>query len=78
MKTLYDFGVEVTKVREAINSLEIKGEQNASLVVYAIHKCNDIIEAINAVVNQSDPGQNGEDQTEEEGEVNGQPDSGTA
>ena len=34
--TLYDFGIEVAKIREAINSLEIKGEQNASLVVYAI------------------------------------------
>lgn len=78
MKTLYDLGIEVTKIREAINSLEIKGEQNASLIVYATHKCNDIIEAINAIVNQSDPGQNGEEQTEEGGEVNGQSDSGTA
>lgn len=78
MKTLYDLGVEVTKIREAVNSLEVKGEQNASLVVYAIHKCNEIIDVINAVVNQPDPGQNGEDQAEEEDQVNGQPDSGTA
>lgn len=78
MRTLYDFGMEVTKIREAINSLEVKGEHNASLVVYAYNKCNDIIEAINAVVNQSDPGQNGEETGKEEVEVNGEPDSGTA
>lgn len=77
--TLYDLGMEVTKIREAINSLEVKGEKNASLVVYAFRKCNDIIEAINAVVNQQpDSSQNGESQTEEEEEVNGEPDSGTA
>ena len=76
--TLYDLGMEVTKIREAINSLEVKGESNASLVVYAFRKCNDIIEAINAVVSQQDSSQNGEEQTEEEGEVNGEPDSGTA
>lgn len=47
MKTLYDFGLEVSKIREATNSLEVKGEQNASLIVYIVQKCNDIIQAIN-------------------------------
>ncbi|MBQ8707823.1 MAG: hypothetical protein IJ523_07040 [Succinivibrionaceae bacterium] len=77
--TLYDLGMEVTKIREAVDSLEVKGKKNASLVVYAFEKCNDIIEAINAVVNQeSDSSQNGDGQTDKEEEVNGEPDSGTA
>lgn len=77
--TLYDLGMEVTKIREAINSLEVKGESNASLIVYAFRKCNEIIGAINAVVNQqSETSQNGEKTTEEEGDVNGEQDSGTA
>lgn len=48
--TLLDFGLEVTKIREAVNSLEVKGETNASLIVYTIQKCNDLIAAINDVV----------------------------
>lgn len=48
--TLLDFGLEVTKIREAVNSLEVKGETNASLIVYTIQKCNDLISAINEVV----------------------------
>lgn len=50
MQTLYDFGTEVAKIREAINSLEVKGGENASLIVYSIQKCNDLIAAINEVV----------------------------
>ena len=78
MKTLYDLGMEITKIREAANSLEVKGEQNASLVIYIFRKCNEIIEEINVIVNNFNDGQNGEDQSHEEGQVNGQPDSGTA
>ena len=84
MYTLYDFGLEVQKIREAINGLTVKGSDNASLVVYAFNKCNDIIKAINDVIakQQNSPeGQNGEEHsemTEEgEGELNGEPDSGT-
>lgn len=77
--TLYDLGMEVTKIREAINSLEVKGENNASLVVYAFRKCNDIIEVINAIAAQKNEShQNEVDVVEEEGEVNGEQDTGTA
>lgn len=80
MQTLYDFGMEVQKIREAINSLTVKGAENASLIAYAFNKCNDIIQAINDVIeSQQNPpkGQNGKEPTEEEGEMNGEPDSGT-
>ena len=86
MKTLYDFGVEVQKIREAINGLTVKGSENASLVVYAFNKCNDIINDLNKVIDESRSnqeaaanGQNGDkpELTEkQEGDVNGEPDSG--
>lgn len=69
MQTLYDFGLEVAKIREAINSLEVKGAENAAIIVYAIEKCNGLIAAINDLgkSNQSDNNQNGS----EEGEIDG-------
>lgn len=71
--TLYDFGIEITKIREAINSLEVKGEQNASLIVYAFRKCNDLITAINEISSEKNEEiQNGNNDTQEGGEVNGQ------
>lgn len=92
MQTLYDFGLEVQKIREAIDNIEAKGARNASFIVFSYNKCNDIINAINQIIEkQQNPpsGQNsvnGEDTIEtneepimeEEGEMNGEPDSGTA
>lgn len=89
MQTLYDFGMEVQNIREAIDSIEVKGAKNASFVVYAYNKCNDIINEINRIIGeqQTSPenGQNGEETfetdsepiMEEEGEMNGEPNSGT-
>lgn len=50
MNSLYDLGIEVMKIRESINSIEVKGETNAALIVSATNRCNSIIEAINALV----------------------------
>lgn len=87
MLTLQEFGVEVAKIREAINEITTKGSENASLIVYATKKCNDVIQAINDAVqelrnppasqNGEDFVETGEEIEEEEGEVNGEPDSGT-
>lgn len=79
MQTLYDFGIEVQKIREAVNGLTVKGAENASLVVYAIGKCNDIIQAINHITEQHrtpSENQNGEQEARKEVNVNGEPDSG--
>ena len=76
MQTLYEFGMEVTRVREAIDSIEVRGHENTSLVEYAFNKCNDIIAAINSVVQQQN--QNGEEGARdlaEEGDMNGEQDS---
>lgn len=50
MNSLYDLGIEVMKIRESINSIEVKGEANAALIVSATNRCDGIIEAINALV----------------------------
>lgn len=78
MQTLFDFGLEVQKVREAVDSIEVKGSKNASLLLYAYNKCNDIIKAINEVASQQNPpsGQNGKNVTAKEGEDNGESNSG--
>jgi len=87
MRTLYDFGLEVQKIREAIDSLEVKGNKNASFVVFAYNKCNEIIRGINDIIEQQrNPlaGQNGENTGEAVhenntggGAIDGQQDSGT-
>lgn len=52
MKTFSDFEMEVMRVREAINDINIKGERNASLVVYAVGKCNEIINTLHEIANE--------------------------
>lgn len=52
MTTLYDLGQSVIKIRETINTIEVKGEENASRIVFAIRKCNEIITAINESVTE--------------------------
>ena len=61
MQTLLDFGQEVIKIREAVNSLEVKGEANAALIVYTVQKCNDIILEINNIAKN----QNGSEEVNE-------------
>ncbi len=54
IKTLYDFGQSITKIREAVNSMEIKGRQNSAYVVYVNHACDELIEDINEIVRKAD------------------------
>ena len=49
---LYDFGLEISRIREAANALEIKGCQNASQVVFITQTCDELIRAINEVVRE--------------------------
>lgn len=59
MKTFKDLELETMRVREAINDLSIKGEHNASLIVYAVGKCNDMIKTIHEIAEQNAQPQNG-------------------
>lgn len=66
MLTLMDLGNEIMKIREAVDAVEVKGRQNASLLVYAYDKCNNLIASINEAVQQIQNGTQGG--TEENGE----------
>lgn len=75
MNTLMDLGQEVLKIRECIDMIEIKGKTNRDLISYAYNKCTDIIRAINEIAAEI---QNGVNESAEEGDVHGEPDSGAA
>lgn len=47
MATLYEFGNEIVKIREAVNEIKVCGHKDASRVVYITEKCNAIIRMIN-------------------------------
>lgn len=49
MKTFYDFGIELSNIRTALNSIEVRGQQNASLLVYAYDKCGELISELNEI-----------------------------
>lgn len=86
MSSLYDLIMEVQKIREAIDSIEVKSVRNASFIVYAYNKCNDIVEVLKRSIDgervSPKPNQNGEEKEyetdsepimEEVGEKNGEP-----
>lgn len=52
--TLNELGIEIARIREAVNSIEVKGEHNASLVVYVIKTCNDLVAFINKTIAESE------------------------
>ena len=72
MITLMDLGNEILKVREAIDGVEVKGNENRSRISYAYEKCNRLIAVINQTTQEI---QNG---NQEAGENHGQLDSGPA
>ena len=52
MTTLYDFSMELVNMRKALDTIEVVGPKNASLLVYVYDKCNKLIDTINDVANE--------------------------
>lgn len=50
MNTLYDFGIAVEQIRDAANSIDVKGANNVEALHTIFHICNDIISALNKIV----------------------------
>ena len=72
-KTLFDFGQAITKIREAVNFMEIKGRQNASYVVYVNRQCDELIEDLNQIVKEAEtPAQEPTMNEETDGDLNEQ------
>ena len=76
MNTLMDLGQEVLKIREAIDSVEIKGvdqiKKNASYLTYAYDKCNAIIQAINQIAENQRQLQKSQNEVEEGRVIDGE------
>ena len=53
-KSLYEFGKTIIQIREAIDSIEVKGRKNASFIVYASNNCDDLIEEINEITRNAE------------------------
>ena len=43
---------EIKTIKEAVNRIEIKGEQNANYVLFSCQKCDALVAAINEVINK--------------------------
>ena len=69
MLTLMDLGNEIVKIREAVDSVEVKGRQNAAALVFAYDKCNSLISSINEAMQQIQNGSQGEGETATQPEV---------
>ena len=46
MLTLQDIIIEIAKVRDVADQIEVRGKNNASLLCYVYDKCNSIIEEL--------------------------------
>lgn len=44
---------EIKTIKEVINRIEIKGEQNANFVLFSCQKCDSLMAAINDVIENS-------------------------
>lgn len=49
---LKTFSEGLTKIREGLEMMEVKGRQNAALLVYCHDKCSEMINEIEEVINR--------------------------
>ena len=80
MSTLQDIVNEILKIREAIDQVEVKGNQNRTLLSYAYGRCDGLIQAIQETERQIlNENQNKDTNTlTEDGEVIGEQNSESA
>ena len=57
MITLKEIVEEIKVLKDVINRIEIKGEQNANYVLFSCQKCDALTEAINAAIKSNEAGE---------------------
>lgn len=57
MITLKEIVEEIKVLKDVINRIEIKGEQNANFVLFSCQKCDALTEAINAAIKSDEAGE---------------------
>lgn len=48
-KEMYE---ELRQIREAVNRIEIKGEQNANYVLFSCQKCDSLMNAVSQAISE--------------------------
>lgn len=78
MTTLHELGTAVVMIREALEDIQLKGSQNAAILLFCNKKCNEIVAAINEAAKTAKPGDievhldlAAEGTTQKEGDLNG-------
>jgi len=76
VNTLQDIVNEIMKIREAIDQVEVKGNQNRTLLSYAYGRCDGLIQAIQEterrILSENQNGSPESDVSTEDGEVIGE------
>jgi hypothetical protein len=54
MLTLQDVCREIFSIKEAVDSIEVKGERNASFVLFCLNKCNYIINEFESIIHNKE------------------------
>lgn len=82
MSTLQDIVNEILKIREAIDQVEVRGNQNRTLLSYAYGKCDSLIQEIQEterqILNENQNGSKDTNTLTEDGEVIGEQNSESA
>ena len=56
MTTLHELGTAVIQIREALEDMNLKGSNNAAILLFCNKKCNEIVAAINESAKTAKPG----------------------
>lgn len=73
MNGLGELRTGIVKIRDAVNQIEVKGEHNASRIMFACAICDAITEVLDRAIDQLSTNQNGEE-TDNEEDVDGEQD----
>lgn len=71
MNTIYDLGMAIEQIRSAANEIEVSGAKNIDALHMIFQTCNDIITALNEIVENYNP----ENSIGQDGDEDGQIDS---
>lgn len=70
MITLQDFTMELVKMRKALDTIEVKGLENASLLCFLYERCDKMIEEIKKVSEELSENDIKNQNDSKEGDVN--------
>lgn len=70
MNTVYDLGIAIENIRSAAGSIEVSGQKNVECLYMIFTLCNDIIKALNELVEKNSTEKPIIQDGEEDGQVN--------